>query len=317
MLRPATTSRLLLGAGGLLLTRRVLPLWGADPHSDRVVGVARILAARHLVQGTLVAGHPTRRTQVASVAVDFLHGLTMVALAAVSRSYRRPAATSACVAFAFAGLTGVQLRRDNGGNGRDHFDPEVGRVIPLRMPPAQPDPPGDRSQGPAAPSGNGGPSLELLQEEAHEHAADLTRRNEALMAAATDAPMRSMSRAGAVVLLLLGVWLVFGQWLLSLPLTSVATTTGTRDEGFAVLVTLAALRLLVHGGRSIAASGVAILCGVLLVCSGVFFEHSATRAAVNEVVCGGVALLCGIAALDRWRAGARAAQKYAVVAGSL
>jgi hypothetical protein len=124
-MRAHTAARLLLGVVGLSAPRRVLHLWGADPRSGRVVGVARVLAARHLSQGVLVAVHPSRRTEVASAAVDLLHGGSMVALAAVSPTYRRPAVTSACVAFAFAfaGLSGVQLRRDDRGPGGAHAGP--------------------------------------------------------------------------------------------------------------------------------------------------------------------------------------------------
>lgn len=315
MLRPATAARLLLGVVGLLATRRVLPLWGADPCSDRILGVARVLAARHLTQGVVLTVHPTRRTRMISAAVDFLHAFTMVALAAGSRRYRRPAATSACVALTFAGLSGLSMQpgRKTAHKGSPHR--RACDVIPLRavhtestaldqLP---------RTYQAAHPA----PRPELLKEVGHDRAAWLTHRTEDVLRSTTHAPMRSMSKAAAVVLLGLGVWLLFGQWVLNLPFTGAATTTGTRDEGFAVVVTLAGLRLLLHGGRSITASAVAILCGVLLVCSGVFFEHSATRAAVNEIFSGGIALLCAIASLDRWRSGARAAPTYAVAPGSL
>jgi hypothetical protein len=144
--------------------------------------------------------------------------------------------------------------------------------------------------------------LELV---AHDNAAHLTRRSERLLAAATEGPMRSWSRAGALLLMLLAVWLLIGSWVLSLPLTAVADSTSTRDEGFAVVLGLAALRLLV-AGRSPVATGVALLGGVLLVSAGLLAAHGSTRSADNEVICGVVALLCGLATLDRRRAGARA-----------
>jgi hypothetical protein len=130
-MRPLTAARLLLGTVGLLLTRRVVPLWGADPCSERVVGVARVLATRHLVQGAVLAARPTRRTDTVSAAVDSLHGLTMVALAVLSPSYRRPAATSACLAVTFAALTGRHLQRGSRRHGRAHGRQEVGRVVPF------------------------------------------------------------------------------------------------------------------------------------------------------------------------------------------
>jgi hypothetical protein len=183
-------------------------------------------------------------------------------------------------------------RREVTPDRREPAAPQVGRAIPLAV--EEPSP----------------------KEEAHERAARLTRRTEQVLRASTDAPMRSLSRAGAVVLLGLGVWMLVGQWVLSLPLTSSASSTGTRDEGFAVLLSLAALRLLV-AGRSAVATGIVVVCGVLLVCSGSFLDHSAPRAAVNEVVCGGMALLCGVATLDRRRAATRAAGDHGVVTGSV
>lgn len=147
-----------------------------------------------------------------------------------------------------------------------------------------------------------------LRQQSHQRAALATLRNDQALRASTVATMRSLSRAGAVVLLGLGVWLLVGQWVLSLPLTSVASSTSVRDAGFAVLLSFAALRLLV-ARRSVAATGIALLCGVLLICSGWFSDHSTSRAAGDEIACGVLALLCGIATLDRRRSGARAVEE--------
>jgi hypothetical protein len=338
LMSPTTAARMLLGGAGLLSTRRVLPFWGADPRSARVVAIARILAARHLAQGAVVALHPTRRTGAASVAVDLLHGSTMVALATVSRSYRRPATTSACIALTFAALTGVRLKQNNSSAAWNRLPQRQTRNdTPLRPIPAQSNaspityvdpspaadappthqPPTDQARANRQPAehrrADSASHLELIRHEAHERAAQITRRSEDALSKATAAPRRSLSRAGALLLLALGLWLLIGQWLLSLPLTSVASTTGIRDEGFAVLTSLAALRLLTTG-RSATATSVALLAGVLLVCSGSLLDHSATRAAVNEVACGAVAILSAIATLDRQRAGARGAGTHPVVA---
>ena len=101
-MRTATAARLALGAAGLGQTRRVYRVWSGGSPSSRVLLVARVLAARHLLQGAVVAARPSRRMVAAGAAVDGLHGLSMVALAVVSSTYRRPAATSACVAAGFA-----------------------------------------------------------------------------------------------------------------------------------------------------------------------------------------------------------------------
>jgi hypothetical protein len=285
----------------------------------------------------VVAMHPTRRTDAASATIDVLHGATMVALAAVSRSYRRPATTSACVALTLGALTGTRLEQHNSRLPWDHLSHrQACNVIPFRPMPtpgsAGPSTGLNSSGGqsragdqrsPDQPPTNDSPAEhrppdaashpELLEHEAHERAAQITRRSDDALEAATGVPMRSMSRAGALVLLGLGVWLLVGQWLLSLPLTSLASTTGLRDEGFAVVTSLAALRLLTSG-RSATATSVALVGGVLLVCSGLLLDHTATRAAINEVLSGVVALLSALATLDRWRAGARGAGTHPVVA---
>jgi len=323
-MRATIAGRMVLGGAGLVSTRRVLTLWGADPRSGRVVAVARILAARHLAQGAVVAAHPSRRTDIASVAVDLLHGSTMVALAAASRRYRRPATTSTCVALTLATLTGIRLVQTNStSDSKDLRHRLVFGVIPLRPLHTKASTGSNsgssgRSAAPVAPptddqQPDSAPPLELLRHEARERAAQVTRRSEDALRAATGAPMRSLSRAGSLVLLALGVWLLVGQWLLSFPFTSVASSTGLRDEGVAVVISLAALRLLT-AGRSGTATSVAVLGGVLLVCSGLLADHSTSRAAVNEVACGVVAILSAIATLDRWRAGARSAGPHPVVA---
>jgi hypothetical protein len=48
----------------------------------------------------------------------------MVALAAASPTYRRPAATSACVAVTLAALTGIRLQQDSRRDERVHGEPE-------------------------------------------------------------------------------------------------------------------------------------------------------------------------------------------------
>jgi len=314
-MRPATGARLALGAVGLVATRQVLPWWGADPDAPRVVAVARVLAARHLLQGAVVAARPTRRVEVVSAATDLLHALTMVALATGSRTYRRPAATSACVSVSLAGATVAGLRRPS-GDAADDPD-EAGDPNPSRAVAAvaiDRDATVVRDEPPAADDRGEGTdsSVQRLEGDAHRRAAWLTQRTEHALAVTTEAPMPPLSRAGAVVLLAVGVWLVIGQWVLSLPMTSDSASTNVRDQAFAVVLALAALRLLV-ARRSNAATGVTFLGGVLLVCAGVLLPHSVTRSAVDEVVCGGMVLLCAAATLDRWRAGARDTEDRFVV----
>jgi hypothetical protein len=108
---PATGARLLLGTAALLQPRRVASWWGADPGDELAVGVARVLGVRHLTQALLLRVRPGRNADRVSASVDALHAASMVVLAAGSPSYRRPAATSACVALAFTACTVAGLRR--------------------------------------------------------------------------------------------------------------------------------------------------------------------------------------------------------------
>jgi hypothetical protein len=60
--------------------------------------IVRALGGRMLLQALAQAVFPDRRLLDAGVATDAAHGASMVALAALSRRYRRPATMSAAVA---------------------------------------------------------------------------------------------------------------------------------------------------------------------------------------------------------------------------
>jgi hypothetical protein len=94
--------RLVIGILGLCTPARACRIWGADPRSAAAVNTARVLGVRHVGQATLLSLHPTRGAQLTSVAVDFLHATSMVTLAAVRPSVRRPALTSAGIGTALA-----------------------------------------------------------------------------------------------------------------------------------------------------------------------------------------------------------------------
>lgn len=92
--------------GGVLLSAprvvavRVLRMPPA-PHATTVV---KLLGARQITQA-LVTGFPiARRLRPLGAVVGVLHCLSMVALAALSRTYRRAALTDAVIAGAFATL---------------------------------------------------------------------------------------------------------------------------------------------------------------------------------------------------------------------
>lgn len=78
---------------------------------DRLVGpgapgpaatVARVLGARHVLQSLVTVLAPTERVVAAGAVVDGVHGGTDVALAAVSRRWRRVALADAVIATVLA-----------------------------------------------------------------------------------------------------------------------------------------------------------------------------------------------------------------------
>jgi hypothetical protein len=87
-MRGAALARALYGTLLLVaaedLTRR---LTGRD--SRVAAAVARVLGARHLLQALTLDRTRSRGLLALGVAIDLLHGLSMLALATVSPSYRR------------------------------------------------------------------------------------------------------------------------------------------------------------------------------------------------------------------------------------
>ncbi|MBV9802049.1 MAG: hypothetical protein JO130_02600 [Solirubrobacterales bacterium] len=104
---------LLVGArlawGALLLAwpDRVLSE-GPEPAPGYVRGAVRVLGARHLVEGALLVRRGDRTPPEWSIAIDALHGLSMVALAAFSPALRPDALRSAASAFTLAGLSAYE-----------------------------------------------------------------------------------------------------------------------------------------------------------------------------------------------------------------
>lgn len=99
----ATFLRAGLGLAFLLRTRSVLSLvGGAEPDSGEVIA-GRVLGARHLLDAACLVTAPDALGPVVRV-VDAVHGVSMLGLAAVSRSHRRIAVASAVVAAVLAAL---------------------------------------------------------------------------------------------------------------------------------------------------------------------------------------------------------------------
>jgi hypothetical protein len=81
---------------------RLLRLASAEDADERVRIASRALAARNLATAAVLATGPSRRVRRVVVAIDCAHAASMVALAAVSSGYRRPALVSAAVTTALA-----------------------------------------------------------------------------------------------------------------------------------------------------------------------------------------------------------------------
>jgi hypothetical protein len=90
------------GAALFLAPGPVIRLASGRPPGRRACRTARVLGARHLVQTALTAAAPWPGTFAIGAQVDAVHAASMVLLAAVSRSGRRPALTDALTEAAFA-----------------------------------------------------------------------------------------------------------------------------------------------------------------------------------------------------------------------
>ncbi|MFC0005582.1 hypothetical protein [Micromonospora siamensis] len=102
-----------LAWGGLLLLAPGLPLRPLGPGTATAVGTLRVLGARHIVQAAATGARPTPRVFAAGAAVDAIHSLTALALAAVDRRQRPAALANAVVAAGWAAL-GVAVARQGG-----------------------------------------------------------------------------------------------------------------------------------------------------------------------------------------------------------
>ena len=135
-------------------------------------------------------------------------------------------------------------------------------------------------------------------EQAARHAGEVTRHSDALVERSKGQPA-PLAPIGAVLVVVLGLWAWAAIPILHLPYTDPAWNTSLRDEGAAVVLTLAGLRL-VFAPRSSLSTLLASAAGVALITSGIWAPHSVDRSAVNELVTGVAAVLAAVTA----RAGA-------------
>ncbi|WP_405431376.1 hypothetical protein [Micromonospora sp. NBC_00617] len=102
-----------LAWGGLLLLAPVWLLRPVDPVTTTAVVTLRVLGARHVAQTVVTLWRPTRGVFAGGAAVDAIHCVAALALAAVDRRQRPAALTDAAVAAAWAVL-GAVVARDRG-----------------------------------------------------------------------------------------------------------------------------------------------------------------------------------------------------------
>jgi hypothetical protein len=88
------------GTALLAVPRSVLSVYGASPGDDTAVVVARVLGARHLLQGLV---QRRGRAPRLGAMVDLVHAASMFALASVGGEHRRPALIDGTIATGFAG----------------------------------------------------------------------------------------------------------------------------------------------------------------------------------------------------------------------
>lgn len=102
-----TTARIAWGIALLVSPDRVLAKCPGPVPGYARAGV-RVLGARQLVEGAVLARHARRPPPEWSIAVDALHALSMLALAAVRPGLRPAAVRSAASALALTALSAYE-----------------------------------------------------------------------------------------------------------------------------------------------------------------------------------------------------------------
>lgn len=119
-------------------------------------------------------------------------------------------------------------------------------------------------------------------------AASVTQRKRDILARAR-AAQSAPRLLGAIGLIVVGGWLLFGQWIVNYPLTAAGQDSALRDLGFGVIIVLCALRLRMPT-RSRLASALCLLGGGLLILSGLFLAHDSYFVRLDEIVAGAAVL---------------------------
>ena len=126
---------------------------------------------------------------------------------------------------------------------------------------------------------------------------EMDEQREALIRRSQEAPRPPMAQLGAIVVLLVCVFLLVAQWEVYPP-GKTPQTNALWSLGFAILAGLAAMRILLgQPGRHLAAALLILLCGVGLVLRAFLADHVIDATAIDEGVSGALVLLGGVAAL--------------------
>lgn len=127
------------------------------------------------------------------------------------------------------------------------------------------------------------------------NAAEATRRTRELHARAA-AWHPSLAPIGSGLVLVLGIWTWLSIPIMDLPYTNTAWNTSLRDEGVAVLVTLAGVRLCLAPGSKGAAL-LALLGGLALIAFAIWLPHVAERGMVTGLVTGAALVVAALIAM--------------------
>lgn len=100
----------IMAVGAALVSRPAQTGHWASPGHPPPTGTVRILGARQLIQGIVVAVRPSRGIVVTGATVDLAHAASMIVIASLRRDDRRAALLSAALAGAFAAV-GVAVAR--------------------------------------------------------------------------------------------------------------------------------------------------------------------------------------------------------------
>lgn len=141
------------------------------------------------------------------------------------------------------------------------------------------------------------PGDTVRDERARATSRDLDQRREALIAASHEAPRPPLAQLGAILVLLVAVFLLVAQWKVY-PLGAQSQTNGLWSLGSAIVAGLAGLRIVVgQPGRHLPSALLIVLAGGGLVPRASLATHETAATAITEGVCGVLLLLGGAIAL--------------------